>query len=104
MDALIWTDIPYIFVVDEFLGSYIVPLEVILGKFLQINASLDETQQEKLLKFLKEKIGAFAWEYTGMKGIHHNTCVHHIYIDDKITPLQQPQRRMNPTLKDIVKE
>ena len=39
-----------------------------------------------------------------MKGIHPDTCVHHIYIDDKINHVRQPQRRMNPALKDIVKE
>ena len=39
-----------------------------------------------------------------MKGIHPNTCIHHIYMDPNIPPVRQPQRRMNPTLKDIVKE
>ena len=39
-----------------------------------------------------------------MKGIHPDTCVHHIYMDMKIPPVRQPQRRMNPALKDIVKE
>ena len=39
-----------------------------------------------------------------MKGIHPNTCIHHIYMDPNIPPVRQPQRRMNPSLKDIVKE
>jgi hypothetical protein len=39
-----------------------------------------------------------------MKGIHTDTCMHHIYTNDQIRPIQQPQRRMIPTLKDIVKE
>ena len=39
-----------------------------------------------------------------MKGIHPNTCIHHIYMDANIPPVRQPQRRMNPALKDIVKE
>ena len=39
-----------------------------------------------------------------MKGIHTDTCIHHIYMDANISPTRQPQRRMNPTLKDIVKE
>ena len=39
-----------------------------------------------------------------MPRIHHATCTHHIYIDDKIRPLRQPQCRMNPILKEIVKE
>ena len=39
-----------------------------------------------------------------MQGIHPNTCTHHIYTDDKLKPVRQPQRRMNPTMKEIVKE
>ena len=39
-----------------------------------------------------------------MKGIHLETCSHHIYTRVDIRPVRQPQRRMNPTLRDIVKE
>ena len=39
-----------------------------------------------------------------MKGIHPDTCIHHIYMDTHISPIRQPRRRMNPALKDIVKE
>jgi len=46
---------------------------------------------------------AFAWDYTDMKGIHRDTCIHHIYANDQIRPIRHPQRRMNPTLKYIAK-
>jgi hypothetical protein len=39
-----------------------------------------------------------------MKGIHPDTCIHHIYTKVEVTRVRKPQRRMNPTLKDIVKE
>jgi hypothetical protein len=39
-----------------------------------------------------------------MKGIHPDTCIHHIYTQGEVTPVRKSQRRMNPTLKDIVKE
>ena len=39
-----------------------------------------------------------------MKGIHPDTCIHHIYTQAEETLVRQPQRRMNLTLKDIVKE
>ena len=39
-----------------------------------------------------------------MKGIHPKTCIHHIYMDRTIPHVRQPQKRMNPGLKDIVKE
>eukprot|EP00253_Pinus_taeda_P029632 PITA_29632 len=39
-----------------------------------------------------------------MKGIDPKTCIHHIYIEENSRPIRQPQRRMNPNLKEIVKE
>ena len=39
-----------------------------------------------------------------MKGIHLDTCIHHIYMDPSMSPIRKLQRRMNPSLKDIVKE
>ena len=71
---------------------------------MHINAGLSEDQQAQLLKVLKKQTKAFAWEYTDMKGIHLDTCIRHIYMDPNTPPVRQPQRRMNPALKDIVKE
>ena len=44
---------------------------------------------------------SFKW---GITGIHLDTCIHHTYTNEEMRLVQQPQRRMNPTLKDIVKE
>ena len=38
-----------------------------------------------------------------MKDIHLDTYIHHIYIQEDAIPIRQPQRRMNPTLREIVK-
>jgi hypothetical protein len=56
-----------------------------------------------LIKILQTHSDAFAWEYTDMQGIHPNTCIHHIYIEDNSRPVRKPQIRMNPLLKDTVK-
>ena len=39
-----------------------------------------------------------------MRGIHPNTCIHHIYTQENVRPIRQPQRRMNHVLKDIAKD
>ena len=39
-----------------------------------------------------------------MKDISPDLCTHHICIKDDSHPVRQPRRRMNPLLKDIVKE
>ena len=73
-------------------------------KDLQINPSLSALEEEKLYNLLRENLEAFAWRYMEMKGTHPSMCTHHIYIQEGCKPVKQPQRRMNPTFKEIVKE
>ena len=53
---------------------------------------------------LQKQLGAFVWDYNDMKCTHPDTFSHHIYTQEGSIPLRKPQIRMNPTLKDIVKE
>ena len=99
-----FTEAPCVFTIEEHTGPFTIPCEVGPKKFMHINAGLSEDQQAQLIKVLKKQVGAFAWEYIDMKGIHPDTCIHHIYMDPNLPPVRQPQRRMNPSLKDIVKE
>lgn len=73
-------------------------------KTLNFNPNLLVAQTEQLLKILREQKEAFALDYIDMKGIPANLCTHHIYIREDCRPVRQPQRRMNPALKNIVKE
>ena len=57
-----------------------------------------------MCKSLENHLDAFAWSYKEMNGVHPLVCIHHIYIKEYCKPVTQPQRRMNPSLKDIVKE
>eukprot|EP00253_Pinus_taeda_P030398 PITA_30398 len=86
---------------EEFGSSTI---EIFLGKTLNINKNLEKSQQEELTKILQKHSTAFAWDYTDMKGIDPKTCIHHIYIEENIILIRQPQSRMNPNLREIVKE
>ena len=81
-----------------------VPVEIELGKMLNINPNLAPDEQERLITLLKKHKGEFFWEYTDMKGIPSNLCTHHIYIKRDSQPMCQQQRRMYPNLRDIVKE
>lgn len=53
---------------------------------------------------LREHLDAFSWSYKEMKGVHSSVFNHHIYIKEGCKPFWQPQKIMNPSLKDIVKE
>ena len=73
-------------------------------KTLNINKNLEKLQEENLIKTLQQHSSAYAWEYTDMKGLSPKTCIHHIYIEKNFKPIRWPQRRMNPNLREIVKE
>ena len=81
MVVSMFTKTPCVFTIEEHTGPYTIPCEVGLEKFVHINTGLRENQQAQLLKVLKKQAGAFAWEYTNMKGIHHDTYIQHIYMD-----------------------
>ena len=79
-------------------------VEISPGKSLYISSDLNPSQREQLVNLLRNHLDAFAWSYEDMKIIPPETCRHHIYIQDGARPVRQPQRRMNPTLRDVVKE
>jgi hypothetical protein len=61
------------------------------GKPLYINSSLEPEQNTQVIEMLQIQFDAFAWDYADMKGIHPDTCTHHIYTNDQIKPGRQPQ-------------
>ncbi|XP_073060025.1 uncharacterized protein [Primulina eburnea] len=68
-----------------------------------ISSSLTDDMESKLLGVLKEHRGAFAWKVSDIKGISPSICMHKILMEDKYSPLAQPQRRLNPKMQEVVK-
>lgn len=66
---------------------------------MNIDENLEELQKKKLVEILQKNSSTCAWEYIDMKGIDPKTCMHHIYIEENVRPVRQPQRRTNPNLK-----
>ena len=58
---------------------------------------------EQLTKLLEKNEKTFAWDYGDMKGLNPTLCTLRIYINEGFLPLFQPQRRINPTFREIVK-
>jgi len=81
-----------------------IQVELERGKTLNINLNLSESQKEELIDILWRHKEAFAMGYEDMNGILSNLFTHHIYIKEDYHPIRQPQRRMNMTLKNVVKE
>ncbi|KAG5553848.1 hypothetical protein RHGRI_011652 [Rhododendron griersonianum] len=68
-----------------------------------ISSSLDVHQESQLLELLKQHTKAIGWSIADIKGIDPSRCTHHIYLEDDIKPSRQPQRRLNPIMKEVVK-
>ena len=91
------------FLVNTIFEKNIKTIDIFPGKDFNISFALDSLQQEQLVHILHKHSNAFSWDYTDMKGIHPNTCIHHIYTKENVKPVRKPRRRMNPTLKEVVK-
>ena len=78
-------------------------VEIGIGKEFNISKDLTTSQMASLIKLLQDSQQAFAWYYTDMKGLDPSLCTHRIFINLECKLVRQPQRRINPTLKDIVK-
>ena len=39
-----------------------------------------------------------------IKGISPLMCTHHIYLEDDVKPSHQPQQRLNPNMKEVVRK
>ncbi|GJS14323.1 reverse transcriptase domain-containing protein [Tanacetum coccineum] len=58
----------------------------------------------ELLEVLWNHKVAIAWSITDIKGIDSSFCTHKILMEDEFKPSFQPQRRVNPNIKEVVKK
>ncbi|RDX64371.1 hypothetical protein CR513_57081, partial [Mucuna pruriens] len=69
-----------------------------------IASNLDQEQEDKLLEVLRQHKKAIGWKLADLPGINPSICMHRILMEEEIKPIRQPQRRLNPTLLDVVKK
>ena len=69
-----------------------------------ISASLTAIEEEKLLRVLRDHKQALGWSLADLKGIRPSMCMHRILLEDGHKPSVEAQRRLNPTMKEIVSE
>ncbi|GJR37634.1 DNA-directed DNA polymerase [Tanacetum coccineum] len=55
------------------------------------------------LRVLEKRKGAIAWKMSDIKGISPSYYTHNILMQDDFKLVIQPQRRLNPKVKDVVK-
>ncbi|RDX71306.1 hypothetical protein CR513_49369, partial [Mucuna pruriens] len=61
-------------------------------------------QEDKLLEVLRQHKKAIGWKLSDLPGINPSICMHRILMEEDIKPIRQQQRRLNPTILDVVKK
>jgi hypothetical protein len=69
-----------------------------------ISSSLSCKEEKKLIDILKNNKDAIGWTLSDLKGISPSYCMHKIMMEDNFKPVAQPQRRLNPTMKEVVRK
>ena len=69
-----------------------------------ISSSLELDQENKLLEILRTHRTDLGWTIAYIKGISPLTCTHRIHLEEDVKPSRQPQRRLNPIMKEVVKK
>ena len=69
-----------------------------------ISASLTELEEEKLLRVLRDHKNALGWSLADLKGIRPSMCMHRILLEDGHKTSVEAQRRLNPTMKEVVRK
>nr|GEY09258.1 hypothetical protein [Tanacetum cinerariifolium] len=73
------------------------------NKLLVVNSSvLSVVEKARLLEVLKNHKGAIAWSIADIKGIDSSFYTHKILMEDEFKPSVQPQRQVNPNIKEVV--
>ena len=69
-----------------------------------ISSSPTEMEEEKLLRVLRDHKQALGWSLADLKGIRPSMCMHRILLEDDHKPSVEAQRRLNPTMKEVVRK
>ncbi|KAK1604094.1 hypothetical protein QYE76_027767 [Lolium multiflorum] len=64
---------------------------------------LCEIEEERLLEILKKHRGAIGYTLDDLKGISPSICQHAINMEDDAKPVVEPQRRLIPKMKEVVR-
>jgi Reverse transcriptase (RNA-dependent DNA polymerase) len=69
-----------------------------------VGAHLDATQTAKLLHELRLHKKAIGYSIEDLKGLNPSLCMHRILFEEDHKPSREPQRRLNPNLREVVKK
>ncbi|KAJ9535982.1 hypothetical protein OSB04_un000851 [Centaurea solstitialis] len=69
-----------------------------------VSSTLEKDQENKLIQVLKQHTKDVGWTIADLKGISPTICQHKIILEDTNFKSVEPQRRLNPVMKEVVKK
>ena len=66
--------------------------------------NLSGSEEEKLLRILREFKASIGWTIADIKEISPSYCQHKILLEEGSKPIVEQQRRLNPIMKEVVKK
>ncbi|RDY10482.1 hypothetical protein CR513_04989, partial [Mucuna pruriens] len=69
-----------------------------------ISSNLHQEQEEKLLQVFRQHKKAIGWKLSDLPIINPSIYMHRILMEEEARPVRQQQRRLNPTILDVVKK
>ncbi|XP_025625989.1 uncharacterized protein [Arachis hypogaea] len=69
-----------------------------------IASELSSQEEEKVIEVLRKHKKAIDWSLGDIVGIDPHMCMHHIFLQEGARLVRQTQRRLNPTILDVVKK
>jgi len=69
-----------------------------------LSNSLTVEEERRLIEVLKLNQEAIGWKLSDLKGISPEYCMQRIHMEADFKPVAQPQRRLNPAMKEVVKK
>ncbi|GAV56507.1 hypothetical protein CFOL_v3_00049 [Cephalotus follicularis] len=85
---------------DSLKYAYLGPNETLT---VIIASCLTTEQEDKVLAVLKDHKEAIGWSVAYLKGISPSICMHQIFCEDGAKPFRDTQRRLNPNMREVVK-
>ena len=73
-------------------------------KLVIISSSLTPSQEEDLLKVLREHEKDLGWTFEDIRGIPSSICEHRIFLEEDSRPSREPQRRLNPHMREVLEK
>jgi len=68
-----------------------------------ISIHLSKEEEQKVIKVLKVNKEAIGWTFADLKGITPSYCMHKIHMEQDFKLVAQPPRRLNPSMKEVVR-